>query len=194
MLPYLILDDYLLEDAKIEEYYQHFKKYADNIFYRDNAGTVEKITTIYGHEEWIRDNPKLIKYKDKTLNVIAKDFLKHFDLEDLQYNCFILITKANKILQWHIDGAAAVGAPQAAFMYDFRNTERAPTIFDYNGKMYTLDGYKAALINTSTMHMVDNSLYGERYNLRISLYGKTFEEIMSKIINKNNLHKEAQNV
>ena len=191
MLPYLILDDYLLEDAKIEEYYQHFKKYADNIFYRDNSGTVEKITTIYGHEEWIRDNPELMEYKDKTLNIIAKDFLKYFDLEDLQYNCFILITRANKILQWHIDGAAAIGAPQAAFMYDFRNTERAPTIFDYNGKIYTLDGYKAALINTSTMHMVDNSLYGERYNLRISLYGKTFEEIMSKIINKNNPHKET---
>lgn len=185
MLPYTKIDNYILDDAKIEEYYQHFKKYTDNIFYRDNSGTVPKITTIYGHEEWIKNSPELMEYKDKTLNVIAEDFLKHFDLGDLRYNCFILITKADKILQWHIDGAAAVGAPQAAFMYDFRNTERAPTIFDYNGEIYTLDGYKAALINTSTMHMVDNTGHGERYNLRISFYGRSFEEIRDKINEKN---------
>lgn len=183
MLPYTKIDDYVLDDSKIEEYYQHFKGYVDNIFYRDNQGSVPKVTTIYGHDEWVENNPELKEYKDKTLNVIAKDFINYYDL-DVEFNCFILITKADKILKWHIDGAASVGAPKAAFMYDFRNTERAPTTFDYNGKIYNLDGYKAALINTSTMHMVDNTGHGKRYNLRISLYGKSFEEINEKILSK----------
>jgi hypothetical protein len=183
MLPYLILDDYLLEDTKIEEYYHHFKNYNDSILYRDNSGSVEKITAIYGHDEYVSNSAELSQYKDETLNKIAEKFCEDFDL-DVKYNCFILTTKANKILQWHIDGGGAVGSPQAAFMYDFRNTERAPTLFNYHGKEYVLDGYKAALINTSTMHMVDNSLYSERYNLRISLYGKTFEDIRDQIINK----------
>ena len=149
--------------------------------YRDNAKTSPKITTIYGHEEYINENLELIEYKNNTLNAIAEKFLSDFGL-NLRYNCFILITKADKVLQWHIDGAGAAGSPQAAFMYDFRNTERAPTLFDYNGQIYTLENYKAALINTSTMHMVDNSNHGTRYNLRISLYGDSFENIRDKIM------------
>jgi hypothetical protein len=184
MLPYTKIDNYILDDDKIEEYYEHFKKYADNILYRDNAGTAPKVTTIYGHDDFIKDNLELVEYKNKTLNAIAEKFISDFDL-DVTYNCFILITKADKILQWHVDGAGSAGAPQAAFMYDFRNTERAPTIFDYNGEIYTLDGYKAALINTSTMHMVDNTGHRERYNLRISFYGRSFEEIRDKINEKN---------
>jgi len=32
------------------------------------------------------------------------------------------------------------------------------------------------------MHMVDNSNHGTRYNLRISLYGDSFENIRDKIM------------
>ena len=66
MLPYTKINNYVLDDSKIEEYYQHFKGYVDNIFYRDNQGSVPKVTTIYGHDEWVENNPELKEYKDKT--------------------------------------------------------------------------------------------------------------------------------
>lgn len=182
-LPYVLLNDYKLDDNAIEEYYQTFKKYSDNILYRDNAGTAPKITTVYGHDDFIKNNDELVYYKNNTLNVIAEKFLEDFSL-DLRYNTFILTTKENGILDWHIDGAGSAGSPQAAFMYDFRDTKRAPTIFNYNSSIYTLEGYKAALINTSTLHKVDNTNHGRRYNLRISFYGQTFEKIRDQIIRK----------
>ena len=183
ILPYIKLDNYKLCDSSIETYYQHFKKYTDNILYRDNAGTSPKVTTVYGHDDFIKENQGLVDYKNKTLVPIAEDFCNYFNL-NVTYNVFILVTKADRVLEWHKDGAGSAGYPQAAFMYDFRNTERAPTMFDYNDQIYTLNGYKAALINTATMHKVDNTNYGNRYNLRISLYGKSYEEIYETIQRK----------
>ena len=175
------MNDYQLDDDKLEEWFHRFKEYTDGTLVRDNRGTSKKITTMYGHNDQLNDNEELIKLKDETLNRLAEEFLDRYNL-CLEYNAIFLITKPNGVLQWHCDAAGTQGAPAAAFMYDFRNTERAPTLFNYNNKVHTLKGYKAALINTETLHMVDNSNHGPRYNFRISLYGDSFENIRDRIL------------
>lgn len=182
MLPYIEMNDFQYDDAQLEEWYQKFKSYTDNIVFRDNRGRSHKITTMYGHNDQLKGNKELIELKDRTLNKLAEEFLDRFNL-CLEYNSIFLVTKPNGVLDWHCDGAGTQGAPAAAFMYNFRETEeRAPTLFNYEKRIHTLKGYKAALINTETRHMVDNRNHGARYNFRISFYGDSFENIRDRIL------------
>lgn len=179
-LPYTLLNNYKINEKTVWNALNFFKNHPTGVHYRNNNNTEHKVTTIYGHELFIGDNKELLDYKKATIDKIAEKFINDFDLA-VDFSCFILITKKDCILKWHIDAGSDKGPPSAAFMYNLNNTNRAPTEFIYNGKTEILNSYKCAVINTSCLHQVDNTGFDQRYNLRISLYGPPFEEIQDKI-------------
>lgn len=179
LFPYTTLNKYPLDHTLYWKALDFYKNKNYGVFYRNNNNTESNVTTLYAHEDFITDYKDLIDYKRKTLDIVAKKFLDEFKL-DIDYSVCIMITKKDCILKWHTDQGGIKGT-QAAVMMNFNSNQRAPTSFKYNNQNFELTNYKCAVINTRTLHQVDNTGYDERHNIRISLYGPTFEEIRDKI-------------
>jgi len=178
-LPYTTLNKYPLDNTLYWNVLDFYKNKNYGVYYRNNNNTEANVTTLYAHEDFIHNYQDLIDYKNKTLDVVAKNFLTEFEL-DIDYSVCVMITKKDCILKWHTDQGGVKGT-QAAVLMNFNNSQRAPTNFKYNEQDFTLNGYKCAVINTRTLHQVDNRGHDERHNIRISLYGATFEEIRDRI-------------
>lgn len=179
-LPYTLLNQYKIDEDVVWKALEFFKNHPESVHYRNNNNTEHRVTTIYGNEQFIGSCKDILEYKYNTIDAIARNVLKDLEL-DIDFSCFILVTKKDCVLKWHIDAGGVQGPPSAAFMYNLNKDTRAPTEFIYNDKKEVLNSYKCAIINTSCIHQVDNRGFGERYNLRISLYGPTFEEIRDKV-------------
>lgn len=184
-LPYVRLDNYKLDNDLLLSSYRYFKDFDYSKNFRSNGDRHEKITTMYGHENVIESFPDLVEYKERTLQSIAKNVLQDIGI-DTRFNCYILETAEDSILEWHKDEGWDGNGPTAAFMYKLDKYKRAPTVFDYNDKIYTLDEYSCAIINTSTLHKVDNTKKQKRLTFRISLYDMTFEDIRNIVLDWRN--------
>jgi len=182
-LPYVNIN-YELDENLIEKWWNEFTNILSHTGYiRPNFSKLDDktITELYGHELFIKSDSDALILKDKV-NLYAEKILENLNLEGIPFHVTFMVTNTG-ILDWHKDEASST-RPQcsAAIMYSLNTDKRAPTEWIYNDVYYKLDGYKHALINCSCMHRVDNSKCSPRRTFRIALYGPTFEEIKSKII------------
>lgn len=133
------------------------------------------INPYYDKRYGLIDNFKILRQND-TLKVMKNEcqkFLKYYGFNDDDGEARYYILNANSVLPMHCDKDT-----KCSINHLLEGT--APIEFDGIGKFQ----YSTALLNISLSHGVDNSNLPDRLLYKISFFNHTFEEVKSKIMNR----------